>query len=849
MKGYMGDDADEIVTLTSSNVNVRFGNIDNLETDLFDANSGRINASGAEVNLMGGLKVNYYGDTDTLTVQIEENNKRYTRDFTNYDNSEVYIPTGMLKTTEELYYVPYGLKDIDNSIYNFANYEFIKVSIKDRRMYVERGYVPKSNYDNYNHITITTPNYYTIDEVDVTFTNPDGGKATIPFTYTNPASEPKILKINPRVLSIDEDRWLVNGTIEGIKEIEIIGKDFRDNVEVTINGKNATVKETGETVIDSETYQVIIAKIPTATEFDVEKEFPIIIMNEDKGIANSVLLENLIEPVDEYLKMPYFFQYKKPLSGPQIEAITPEETSVAGGNKIVITGKDFRQNGYVIIGSRGGVPIYDITTNETGTIIEFITPTGLTIGKKDVQVLNEDYGIDILTDGIKIVSHPVVETTVYTEDGIEIKTRASVEGGDKIRLKGTGFLENATVLFGGTFSEKLTDTQEGEVGLDEDDKYFIVENGVKSTNVEYIDSENIVVTTPPIVIEQGYRIVVINEDGGISQDNASIDYRVPVPSDPVNLEVELVDNRYIKIFNYASNEVDYFEIYSYIGDKSESRLISNEYKDFMYIDTTELEPYKIMNLPGVENMSVDEKLYLVLKAVNKYGPSNWSNIVFLDYDDLEEVEEIGPPDDDKDLGVEEGKNYEEIHTVNEVVVNITDKTIDSTVVISLTDLKDKIIKTINIPGNKVINNTSLIAVDFGDTKIQFIPISLNTKEFRELNFYNDTYARINNEFIDDDYSSLLMGYLPRGKKAISKVYSLDFYVLNNEESAVIKELNGNINFGITYDDIYLSANDNIGMFRFDGNSGWIEVDSNHNESNNTLTTEAKNAGYYIILKY
>ncbi|MDM8533806.1 IPT/TIG domain-containing protein [Clostridiaceae bacterium HSG29] len=849
MKGYQNNIDDTISTIISANVNVRFGNIDNLDTDLFDQNSGRINAQRAEVNLLGGLKVKYYGDTDILTVQIEENNIRYTRDFTNYDDSEVYIPSEMLKSSADNYYVPFGLKDVDNSIYNNVNYEFIKVFIKDKRLFVERGYAPSANYDNYNHIILRTPNYYTIGTVNVTFKNPDGGSAIKTFTYTNPASEPKILKINPRVLSIDEDRWIVNGTIEGIKEIEIVGKDFRDNVNVSINGKNATVEEIVETDIDGEVYQVIIAQIPTGSELDVEKEYPVIIINEDSGIANSALLENLLDPVDEYIKMPYYFQYKKPLSGPQIETITPSETSVAGGNKIVITGKDFRQNGYVIIGSRGGVPIYDVTVNDTGSIIEFITPTGLTVGDKDVQVLNEDYGIDIVKDGIKIVSHPEVDSDVYTEDGTEIKTRVSVEGGDKIRLKGTGFLENPIVLFGGTYSLRLTEDQEGDVGLNENDEYYIVENGIEATNVEYIDSENIIVTSPPIESEKIYHIVVINSDSGISKDNAIIDYRVPIPSDPVNLEVELIDNRYIKIFNYSSEDVDYFEIYSYLGDKSETKLINNDYMDFSYIDTTKLEPYKITNLPGVENMDANDKLYLVLKAVNKYGPSNWSNIVSLDYDELEDVEEIGPPDDDKDLGVEEGLNYEEVHTENEVTVNIADKSIDPTVVITLTDLDDRSTKIINIPGNKVINNTSLIAIDFGDTQLQFTPISFNTQEFRELNFYNDTYARINNEFIDNDYTSILKNYLPRGKKAISKVYKLDFYAMNNIETSEIKELNGNINFGITYDDMYLNESDNVGLFRFNGINSWNEVNAIKNETRNTLTTDAKISGYYIILKY
>lgn len=846
--GYQEDIDDVITEIDDVDVNVRFGSIDNTDVPYTDPNSGRIVGGTAEVNLLGGLKVRYYSGEDRINVQIEENNDRYSRDFLNYDDSAVYIPTEMLKNDDDEYYVPYLYDANDGSVYTGTRYEFIKVSIENRRMYVERGYVPSSTYDNSNHVSVRTPNYHTIDPVTVTYTNPDGGQGTIDFTYTNPASNPKILNINPRTLSIDEDRWLVNGTIGGEKEIEIIGKDFREGLTITINGKNLDVKEIVDVTLRGETYQSIIAQIPAATEAQLEQEFPIVIINEDSGLANSALVENLLEPLDEYDKLPYYFEYKKPLSGPEIDSITPEETSVAGGNKITIRGRDFRANGYVIIGSRGGVPVYDVEVNDNGSILEFYTPEGLTLGEKNLQVLNEDFGISIVENGIKIISNPSVRNNVYDAEGSRIITRVSVEGGNEITIKGKGFLENPTVLFGGTYNAVTDENADGAIGLNAKDEYYIVENGIEAQNVEFIDSETLRVTTPAIEKEREYNIVVINEDGGISQDNASIGYKVPVPADPIGLKAEVINDRYIRIYDYVADDVDYFEIYTYQGRKSNNAIINDYYKDFNYVDTTSIEPYKITSLPGVENIQKDEKLLIVLKAVNRYGPSSWSNIATLTYDNLKDVEKIGPPDTDGDLGVPEGQNYDYDSGANNVIVNVTDKTIDSTVGINLSNLSGKQSKVVNVPGNKVRSNRSLIAIDFGDTKLQFTPISLNTKEFRDLDFYNDSYGRITNEWIDDDYSSILKSYLPRGKKPISKVYSLDFSTVNNVTSSTIASLNGDVNFGMNYNKDYLVNGDSVGLYRFDGNNRWIEVNANHNEATSTLTTTARTAGKYIILK-
>lgn len=869
-KGYKDDDAATIQTLDFMEASVRFGNVDNTALDITEPNSGRINGGYATIQLDGGLQVIYQpeqADDDedssdnlnTIEVKVIEDNNQFTRKFTNYDNSEVFIPMEMLiNPNDNKYYRPFDYDVQDGTSYSNTRYEMIKVYVEDRRVFVERGYAPTVNYDNKNHVTVRTPSYHTVDPVNVTYVNGDGGTATIGFTYTNPASEPKILQVNPREKSFDKTHWLVNGTIQGKKSIEIIGEDFRDGVNVTINGKQAAVGDLGrKKMSDGNTYDFIIAQIPQGSQADIGQKYPIIVTNDDAGLANSALEENLLTPLEdnnddgnlsEADKLLYYFSYKKPLSGPEITEMVPSETSVFGGNEIKIVGKDFRSGAYVILGSAGGVPIDPVDEiDEEGYYIKFTSPENLTLGEKDVQVINEDYGIDILENGIKMISYPTVEEDILTEDGSQVKTRVSVEGGDKIRLKGSGFQEGAKVYFGGNWTEKINEDQEGPTGLFKDDRRIILENAVEAQAVEWVDSETLLVTTPALTKEQDYELTVINKDGGISDNNAKITYRVPIPSDPVNLDAEVVDDRYIKIFNYTSEAVDYFEIYAYIGAKSEKLLKKNKYLDFQYIDNTEKEPYKITRLPGVENMRKDEDVYIVLKAVNKFGPSEWSNIVKLDYDEFEDVEVIGPPDLDDDLGVPEGQNYEFVETQSKAKINITDKEMDSTVEIDLSreNLEGVTEKIINVPEDKVKSSTALIYINFGDSVLQFSPINLNTSEFRELAFYETAYGQIKQEMIDNDYSAMLKGYIPRGTKPISDVQYIGFNALTNEEEAIIDRINGAINIGFSYDEAYILNDQSVGLYRFNG-SQWGVVE--FTQQGTTLTTEVSSPGYYIILK-
>ncbi|BEP27759.1 IPT/TIG domain-containing protein [Helicovermis profundi] len=850
INGYYNDNDTAIVAIPDVETISRFGKIGNDDYEVSDINYGQINNQIASVSLSGGLKAEYRGETNQLILTVEENSKIYRRTFNNYNDTEVYLPLEMLKSGSE-YYVPNGFRDADGSSYKNYVYEYVKIKIDGRRMIVQRGYSPKSEYDNTGHVTVTTPSYYTIGSVKLTYTNPDGGNVDGTFTYTNPDSEPKIFKVKPEKLSPDKKYYMIEGSIQGGIEIEIQGFDFRKDVKAYIGNKEANIVEVTTKVIDGVTYDVIIAKVPTASTIDEDQKFPIVIENTDSGLANSSTLGNLIGPNYEDKTIPFYFVYRKPLSIPKIVTVYPEETSVAGGNQITITGSDFRSGAIVIIGSKGGVPVSDLSIEERGSIIKFKLPTGLTLGEKTIQVLNTDFGIASKEKGLKIISNPTVENQFLTEDGSEIINRISIEGGEKIRIQGSEFYENPKVIFGGTRSIKTDDLSTGESGLYVDDKNYIIENGTLATNVEYIDKKTLLVTTPEHILEGDVFVTVINQDKGISNTSAEIKYSEPIPSDPTGLKARIVEDRYVELYDYTAANSEYYEIYYYLGNKNNSALAYNGYRDFKLIDVTERNTFKITSIPGYEKRRKYDKLWFVIKAVNKYGPSNWSNTAYISYITLDDIESISPKDEDGDIGVPLDKDYKKIVNNKSVEVDLNPKKRDD-IFISLTEYPiDKYpTRDILVPYERVVSDNSLITVDYGDSKMQFMPINLNTTEFRQIVSDTSGYGKITNSLIASYYSQMAKGTIPRGYKIASKVYQLNFAALNDGDVKLLNSVNGSVFLELTYTDLAVmpSEKSKLALFNFDSNNdNWTKVNSNIDEINNKVTAKIDKPGMYILL--
>jgi len=855
VRGYVRDADNAIVDLPDVQMPVQFGSITNRTIDRDKANSGIINANRTTVSLTGGLMVNYdaTGANAQVEVIVNESNKLYKRTFTNYDKTQILIPLGMLKADAE-YYRPNGFDTNElNSITEAKRiFEYIRIEVNDKRLLVDRGFAPEVKFDNSVHIVVTTPSYYTIDPVKMTVINTDGGTAESSFTYTNPASNPKIYDISPKTLDATKTEWFVQASIKGGIELEIKGVDFRDDVKVTIGSKNVEIvnKTTSTETIDGNTVNldVLIVRVPAGTVADIDKKVPIILENTDKAVANSSQLTDLFGTANT---KKYYFVYRKPLSEPKITSVEPKETTRAGGKTIIIHGTDFRDGATVIIGSKGGVPITNIQVTDSGKKITFITPTNLTIGDKDVQVINTDFGSGVLNNGIKIVSDPITNS-ITKEDGTTTVQWVSVEGGDKIMIKGEHFVTGAKVLFGGERKPKEQATVSGETGLFTDDKQYTVSGAVLATKVEFKDDKTLIVTTPEIKQEGEFVITVLNADTGISAGNIKVEYKEPVPMSPTDLKVELINNQYIKIYDYKSSEFDYFEIFYYIGLNQESTLKSNNYNDFIYLDTTAIEPYRITKLKGAEDLRTGEKIWFVIRALNKFGPSGFSNMVHLTQEQMKDVVHIGEQDEDGGLEVPDWKTHESVTDTTTITTHIGTKDLGNRILLDFTDAKyaNLLKRVVTLPSEIVRENLVFIIANYGDSKMQFMPVNLNTEEFRKMDFYEKSYGKVTNEVLNNEYSSSIKNKIPRGYKAVSSVVNIEFASTNNAGSAKIEQLNGTMDLALYYGNITLSQNEmnSLKIYKYNTDTNvWDAVNGTVDTNNKTVYARIDKPGAYMLM--
>lgn len=856
--GYYGPLDGDLLSPKSQMSNVealiRFADISNRKIALGQPNDGKIGGGEqAIVSLEGELSVRYNGSADTLTVNLQENGKLYTRTFSGYEDTKLLIPAGMLKYGTE-WYVPNGYAYASSAYNPETHYELflVEVDAATGRFYVERGYAPRVEFDNSTHLNLDTPSYYSVGKVNVSVFNPDGGVALTSYTYRNPASKPTITKIQPQTQIDGENAWMVEASVKGGITIEIKGHDFREGVKVYIDKRPMEVLDiTTDTTDPLDPLEVIIARVPAGILSEIGLRFPVLVENPDGAIANSVDPKTL----SSNPKWPIYFIYRNPLSEPVLTTITPAETSIAGGNEILITGSDFRTNCMIIVGSKGGIPVPYSAIDPRGTWVKFITPPGkLTLGAKDIQVINTDFGTGIKVNGLKIISYPTI-TSVSSEQGEDVEW-LSVEGGGKIRITGTGFDAGAKVIFGGTRAEKTAASSAAALaGLWKNDKYYTVTDGVLATAVQFVDSSTLIVTAPPVTKEKAFTITIINGDTGISDGDTSVEYSVPVPSAPLNLDAEIVSNKYIKLFGYTSSNFDYFEIYTYIGDTSASRLKDDNYKDFHYLATAQTEPYKITRLEGLEDMDKDDRVYIVLKAVNKYGPSSWSNIASLKYSEIDDIRGgLGIEDFDGNLDVPSGQAFGTSVAAQQAIVTISKTDLRNMVTIPMTDSRFTAVQKtlVSIPETVVAGNYNLVTLQMKQGRVKFYPAVLNTSRFQQIAGGDqiDTYGNLSFEPVTTEYAGMIQRYIPRGMKAYSQPYRVGAAAASNAGVVELMELNGQMEVALTYQSP-LTAGVNpaaLQLYWYDAATyRWVLQNSALDTLNRQVYSQVARPGIYMLM--
>lgn len=781
---------------------VRFGDLSNQNKKIGEENDGRINANHAIVNIEGGLRVSYNGTEGSLNVSLEEGGEIYSRKFTSYDGRDVFIPTGMLKKGSS-YYVPFGYDRKNSGLYNTeTDYELIRVRIdrEEKRLIVERAYAPVTYLEGTGKISLKTPSYYTIGQVNVYIFNPDGGFAVGKFEYTNPASKPLIESAKPLDIipansaenKTNVEQRMIQASVQGGAKVEITGRDIREGAKLYFGTTEIKILEIEQDNLLKT--QTIIAEVPAGSDTEISEKKPVIIVNKDGGTAVSNDINTL--GVDKRLM---YFIYRKPLSLPVINEVIPKRTSQYGGNIVEIKGSDFRKGSKVVIGSKGGLSLTPITIDEFGKSLTFQVPSGLSPGSKDIQVVNSDFGTVTLKDGLKIISYPTINNKITDKDGkIEVSV-VSTEGGDVITLKGDNFTEGAKVYFGG--KRKISDSKDstGVKGFYRDDNIYILSDYIEAKSVEFVDKNTLKVYTPEINKEKDYTITVINADEGISAEGIKLRFSLPRPSASSSLKAEIIDDKYIKLFDYKSDKVDYYTIYAYLGGKSKYELKNNRYRDFKALTTTSYEPFKITRLEGFTELQKNEKAYFLVKGVNSFGSSEYSNIAELEYKDIKKVKSLGENYDKK--GIYNNSNNKEKYVKEShgeaAKIVFPEQSFKGDVNINIgTENSLENSSTLLFPKKFIDNYKNVIRLNTPISFVNVNPSGLGTKKYYDFWKKNGGYGNMILNWKEDYNTSSAKSRLPKNLKTVSPVMKLDFIVKKANREIDISPIKAPVKFGV-----------------------------------------------------
>ena len=734
---------------------VRFGEIDNIEIPRKAENSGLINQGIATVNLDGGLKIEYKvvdGSTKVI-ISLGENNKTYSQEY-DYTSGAKYIDVK-------------GLKDKEDKENNYKGNELIKVEVDDGRLLVARGYSPEANERTTGELLeVKSPSYYSIGNVNVVVENPDGISNKYDFYYSNPDSNPKITNITrdgqqPQP-GDDGEIKILTVNIKGGSEIVIEGSDFRDVQRIQIG--NVLNIEPGDILMDEPNR--LVFKMPTvddrhATEF----LHRVVVTNYDGGIASS----------DE-AHPPIYIQFTKGESNPEIEGITPPRGPDTGGNTVIMKGKDFREtmDGYAgeklkVYFDGKQVPDNDVRVIDYKTI-SVIAPPGKP-GSVEVKVENPD-GEMSNTVQYTYASNPRITSVVDPLDSTEkaVISAVSIEGGQEIKLKGTGFMENARVYF----APKVTPVTGSEEGTGRiiyiEGNPYILQEGTEGTEYNFIDDETVTIKTPALKAGSS-GVIIVNQDDGASPIYTNLIYGLPEIAAPSWIAAELVYDRFIRVHWGAVSGATEYEIFVVVDDKTTELIGSTGLTSFAYND---LEPRT--------------RYRFIVKAVGDFGSSKPS----MESNTVRTGRVVGPPDEDGGLGEE--TSMSKAGNVANVVIGTNDRgTAPVTIDLTGGTLAGSTEVVISMSAEVIVNsgnrNIQVIGKDFS---LNFRPSAFNVAAVRENRNRTDAGVRF---IIAPDEGNT---QVPSGNQ-LSTVYNLDASVYIGKTNTLMDYLANPINLTLDYD--------------------------------------------------
>lgn len=756
---------------------VRFGDVDNRNISREEENSGTIHNSRATIQLAGGLKVEYLGDDGRLKLTLEEAGNYHAEIF-DYDDSAVFLPLAILEKS-------------DNPGTFYSGYEVIRIEVADRRVFVERGYSPEVEFINSNLLTVNTPSYYTVGKVTVRAINPDGGVAKGEYEYKNPSSKPKIVNITKEGSSPIEE--IINGrpvkilrmSFKGGNIVSILGEDFRENVTIQIS--NVATIPFGDIAMNLSTK--LTFEMPKVSEEAVGKLHKVVILNEDGGVASS----DALAP-----ETPIYIMFIKGETKPAIERITPVKGPFTGGTRVKIEGKDFRET---ISGMDKGISVYFGETRVDDNLVDVVdyktiyvdTPVAIKPGAVKVKVENPDGELTEENIVFTYLSDPEIDSVIdaVTSDELEI---ISVLGGQEIKIKGSGFIEGARVLF----TPLLTKVKDEIVGQDKlvyvKGEPYILNSGIEA-NTKYIDANTLSVTTPQGKLDT-HGVIVINSDGGASSIYQDITYGLPQLKTPTGVKADLVFDSYIKIYWNEVEDAKEYEIYA---------VIDYNYDSSELIGTTELTSFIF------QDIEPKTKYKFFIKAVGDFGssdPSYYTSTLWTD------SSHTGVKDADGGLN-----DYTKLKRIGDTA-NITLGSKDyyykgNMIDLTKGDFAGSKELVMSIPAYIASQNSYWdITIITNDGRISFNPYAFNTAKIRDNRNKTDAGVRFKLSVIEGSNG---LGGVNTSQTTLSNQYILSAEVYIGNEKTKLDNLSAPMYLTIYYDTVKANMRKltNISLSKYD----------------------------------
>ncbi|GMG95302.1 IPT/TIG domain-containing protein [Tepidimicrobium xylanilyticum] len=791
---------------------VRFGTIGGIKD---------LNNNIAQVTLENGdFTIEYDGSQiqrTNITMTAKYNKEIYKKTFTieGYSGKPIYLPTWELESTDGKAY---------------PGYELVMIKTENRKLIVEKGYSPETKLVNTGQIELKTPSYYTVGDVQVEVTNPDGGRATTRYKYTNPASKPRILNITRDGMdpSIGDDgkTRILRLDYRGGQHITVLGEDFREGARIQIGDiLDIDNKDITETLNASPNKLAFI--MPPVNENAIGKLYRVTVINGDGSQVSSDNPNNI-------WNAPIYIQFVKGESGPELGSIEPDRGPATGGTKATIKGKDFRKSmeGYegeelkVFFGdnqvSREDIKIIDHST------IEVIAPPSDTIGPVRVKVENPD-------------NSPTQENLIFTYiskpriDDINPKKLFTNDTKTEVTITGNQFMPGAKVIIGGEIipirelKSGMDVKGQGITGVDPqgNNREVAVIGGMEAASVNVVNTNEIKVRFNEATDLENSSIIIINPDGGVSDPYNDFKYEKPLPLKPMVLEaIPGYESTVMLIWNESDpdllNRATKYEIYGRKASENASTFIAS---------TTDAE-YLIKGLePNTEYV-------FMVRALNEYGAA-------IDFAEVE-VRTLSLQEDYKQREKEERLKEEQKKLIEKGKEEIIGSKIIRT--LGTEDIKNNV-GSLDFNHSKYKNTNELIInipialartdstlnIKYGELQMTINPKDMYTFRVSMLDEGDkDSNLQINIKRQGESH-------IPRGKRIASRAYDFHFRFQRGKDYMDIDQLLRNGKLTLNLDDITYSNAKNVTLYKFDTSTGnYVKISDNR-------ITSFNGRGKYILL--